>query len=346
MLLFSLQNYRIVASLGLDKLSLVAFGVVVDRGAGLNLVRRNALSHDWLSQVITSKEEEQVRLREDNKARLRTSGTVTLWLQTGARIVPVPFLVVDDLSVPDILGCTFIGDNTHAILPQDRSIRWTDGSVTTILRGTIGRWQPLDWRLLRSPFDAQNAAPAVGGLGRLGADHVGGPGPGVWRLAPVHNTWCHYRHRRTRYCAGAIPSGHRDQFRRARGRPPEEGQRRLHRAAHDRRRAGAPRGIPRDDSHPCFYDAHGRRGRGGGSVGHPVRPHTGAEPGHDYTDGQGARDPCATPGPGKRGRPAGRKDTRTPTSSGGRGLTGCRPGAVRPNPPHAGPAQGSVDGPV
>jgi len=50
----------------------------------------------------------------------------------------VTFLVVDDLSVPVILNCTFIDDNAHAILPQDRSIRWTDGSVTAILR------RPLD----------------------------------------------------------------------------------------------------------------------------------------------------------------------------------------------------------
>jgi len=136
-LVFSLHNYRIVASLGLDKLSLRAFDVVVDTGAGPNLVRRSALAPDWLRQVVTSKEEEQVRLRDAKNARLRTSGTVTLWLQTGARIVPVPFLVVNDLSVPVFLGCTFIDDNAHAILPQDRSIRWMDGSVTAILRGPL-----------------------------------------------------------------------------------------------------------------------------------------------------------------------------------------------------------------
>jgi len=137
LLLFSLHNYRIVASLGLDKLSLVAFGVVVDTGAGPNLVHRNALAPNWLRQVVTSKEEEQVRLRDANNARLRTLGTVTLWLQTGARIVSVPFLVVDDQAVPVILGCTFIDNNAPAILPPDRSIRWTDGSVTAILRGPL-----------------------------------------------------------------------------------------------------------------------------------------------------------------------------------------------------------------
>jgi len=134
---FSLHNYRIVASLGLEKLSLVAVGVFVDTGAGPNLVRRSALAPDGLRQVVTSKKEERVRLRDPNNARLRTSGTVTLWLQTGARIVSLTFLVVDDLSVPVILGCTFIDDNAHAILPQDRSIRWTDGSVTEILPGPL-----------------------------------------------------------------------------------------------------------------------------------------------------------------------------------------------------------------
>jgi len=136
-LLFSLNNYRIVASLGLDKLSLVAVGVVVDTGARPNLVRRSALAPDWLHRVVTSKEEARVRLRDANNARLRTSGTVTLWIQTGARIGPVTFLVVDHLSVPVILGCLFIGDNAHAILPQDRSIRLTEGSVTAFLRGPL-----------------------------------------------------------------------------------------------------------------------------------------------------------------------------------------------------------------
>jgi len=123
--------------LGLEKLSLVAFVVVVDTGAGHNLVRRSALAPDWLCQVATSKKEEQVRLRNVNNAWLRTSGTVALWLQTGARIVPVTFFVVDGLSVPVILGCTFIDDNAHAILPPDRSMLWTNGSVRKIRRGPL-----------------------------------------------------------------------------------------------------------------------------------------------------------------------------------------------------------------
>jgi len=52
-LLRSLHNYRIVASLGLDKMSLVTFGCVVGAGVGINVVRRSALAIDWLCQVLT-----------------------------------------------------------------------------------------------------------------------------------------------------------------------------------------------------------------------------------------------------------------------------------------------------
>ena len=117
MLRLSLHDYRIVALLGLDKLSLDAFGVIVDTRAGPNLVLRGALAPDWLHLVVTSKEEEQVRLQDSDNARLRACGTVKLWPQTGARIVPVTFLVVEDLLVPVILGNTFIHDNAHASLP-------------------------------------------------------------------------------------------------------------------------------------------------------------------------------------------------------------------------------------
>jgi len=106
-LLLSLHSYRIVPLLGLEKLSLDAFGVSLDTRAGPNLVLRGALAPDWLQQVVTSKEEGQVPLQDSQKARLR------------------------------ILGWTFIEDDAHAILPQDRSIRCTDGSVTAILRGPL-----------------------------------------------------------------------------------------------------------------------------------------------------------------------------------------------------------------
>ena len=138
MLLFILHNYRIVASLGLDKLSLLAFGFVVDTGAGPNFARRNDLAPDWLRQVVTSQEEEKGRLRDANNARFRTSGTVTLWLQTGARIVPVPFLVVEDLSVwsswrarssttTPTPSCLRIGPSVGRTGPSRRSYggRWT-----------------------------------------------------------------------------------------------------------------------------------------------------------------------------------------------------------------------------
>jgi len=80
----------------------------------------------------------RVGLLDINNAPLRTSRTVTLlWVQMGAQVVRVTFLVVEALPAPGILGCTLIDDNAHAILSQDRSIRRADALVTAILRGSL-----------------------------------------------------------------------------------------------------------------------------------------------------------------------------------------------------------------
>lgn len=133
-----LHIYRITASLGLFEMSLNALGMGVDTEAGPKLVRSATLSAEWLRQVGTSKEDEHVRLRYADNATPRTSGAVTLWLRKNAWVVHAFFLAFLELSLPVMLGFTFIDDNAHAILPQDWSISTTAGSVTAVLRGTPG----------------------------------------------------------------------------------------------------------------------------------------------------------------------------------------------------------------
>jgi len=84
--------------------------------------------------VLTLKAKKQVRFQDANSARQRISGTVTLLRQAGDLIIPVTFFVVKTVSVPVILGCAFIADNAQAIHPKDRSIHWTEASVTDIMR--------------------------------------------------------------------------------------------------------------------------------------------------------------------------------------------------------------------
>ena len=140
-LLFSLHNNRIVASLGLEKLAHVALGVVVDTGAGPSVVYQSALVPGWLHQVVTSKEEEQARLRHANEARLRTSGTVALWLQAQARMFPGTVLVFDDLSVPVIRGCTFIR-RYHGYLMIEYTHEYLDVGTHTRKPKACGRFHP------------------------------------------------------------------------------------------------------------------------------------------------------------------------------------------------------------
>lgn len=75
------------------------------------------------------------KLTDANGARLLTSGSITLRVKSGARVAPCEFRVANDIAVPVILGCTFMDQNSHAILPSDQTIRWIDGSCTSILRG-------------------------------------------------------------------------------------------------------------------------------------------------------------------------------------------------------------------
>jgi len=132
-----LHNYRVMACLGTDKGALQASPTVVDTGAGPSLIRRDALAPACRAHVTPQPAAATLRLRDANNRRLVTSGHIVLWVQAGARLVSHGFLVVDDLSVDVILGCDFIDDHAHAILPPDQQSRWRDGSATAILRGPL-----------------------------------------------------------------------------------------------------------------------------------------------------------------------------------------------------------------
>jgi len=132
-----LHNYRIMACLGTDRGALQASPMVVDTGAGPSFIRRDALAPSWRAHVTPQPAVATHRLRDANNRSLVTSGHIVVWVQAGARLVSHGFLVVDDLSVDVILGCDFIDEHAHAILPPDQQVRWRDGSATAILRGPL-----------------------------------------------------------------------------------------------------------------------------------------------------------------------------------------------------------------
>lgn len=138
--LFSLHNNHIVSTLGLDKTEWTGTRMVIDTGTGPRLIRRDALPTEALEWVQETPKGAETKLQDANGARLLTSGRVTLSVKSGASVAPCEFLVADDLSVPFILGYSYIYKNTHAILPADQTVQWIDRSCTSVLRspGDLG----------------------------------------------------------------------------------------------------------------------------------------------------------------------------------------------------------------
>jgi len=134
-LLGTLHNYRITASLGREASNLVATSVVVDTGAGASIISPEALPGGWDAAITPHPPGAGVRLRDANGNQLGTSGTISLLHRAGGLCVPCTVHVVASLSVPALLGCDFLDAHAHAILPSDRAVRWRDGTASAIVRG-------------------------------------------------------------------------------------------------------------------------------------------------------------------------------------------------------------------
>jgi len=202
-LLGTLHNYKIRASIGRHASNMVASSVVIDTGAGASVIRPEALPDEWHAAFTPHDPGGGLRLREANGNQLVTSRTVSLLFRAGGLCVPCTFQVVAKLSVPALLGCDFLDANAHAILPSDQAVRWRDGTASAIVRGPnnqIDRRASAS-RVLRMANKTQLAPRSAtlawvrtpwGGLGQVF---------GASRLMTMHSRPCHkYRFQlRVRY---------------------------------------------------------------------------------------------------------------------------------------------------
>jgi len=134
-LLGTLHNYKITASLGRRASNMIATSVVVDTGAGASVIRPEVLPDGWDAAITPHPPGAGLRLRDANGNQLVTSGTISLLFRAGGLCVPCTFHVVASLSVPVLLGCDFLDAQAHAILPSDQAVRWRDGTASAIVRG-------------------------------------------------------------------------------------------------------------------------------------------------------------------------------------------------------------------
>ncbi|GAB0498233.1 hypothetical protein MMPV_009574 [Pyropia vietnamensis] len=134
--LFTLENYKVSATLGVTPQSTKAYFPVLDTGAGPNLLRKDTLPDSWLAHVRVIR---GPTIKDANGRIIRTTQAVTLTANIGKLTTEVDFLVCETLSVPCILGCSFINKHVEAIRPSKRVIDLhdADGSArgcTAIVR--------------------------------------------------------------------------------------------------------------------------------------------------------------------------------------------------------------------
>jgi len=131
----TLHNYRITASLGREASNMVATSVVVDTGAGASVIRAEALPDGWDAAITPHPPGAGIRLRDANGNQVVTSRTSSLLFRARGLCVPCTFQVVASLSFPALLGCDFLDSHAHATLPSHHAVRWRDGTASAIVRG-------------------------------------------------------------------------------------------------------------------------------------------------------------------------------------------------------------------
>ena len=133
---------------------------VLDTGTGHNFVRMNALTEAAQRAIRPGRLPD---IRDANKGKVRTVGTVTLRCQLGSYETRVNFVVCERLSVPVILGCDFCDRYVEAIMPRQKMVELDDGSTVPIIRVPSTRARdavPLP-APLRYPTAADPPAPKV-----------------------------------------------------------------------------------------------------------------------------------------------------------------------------------------
>ena len=129
----SKYNYKIEASIGVNRSSQKVRYSVLDTGAGPNLIRAYQLDRDTLSSLDTSRE--LVNLASASNHRLGTLGVAVLTFTTGTYTMRQPFIVVRQLGTDVILGCTYIDSSIDSIGVRKRVVTMRNGdSFPTLLQ--------------------------------------------------------------------------------------------------------------------------------------------------------------------------------------------------------------------
>ncbi len=113
-------NFKINACVGIERTRGEPVQVVLDTGAGPNLVREDFLPNGWEQHQRPLKV--QFAKVDASGRRLPPQAAIPLVVRMGRTIMRATFFVVTRLAVPVLLGCAFIRQHVRAIFPGDDKV--------------------------------------------------------------------------------------------------------------------------------------------------------------------------------------------------------------------------------
>ena len=125
-------NYKILASVGIDRRPLVRYLTVLDTGAGPNLIRADMLPDHGIRTL--DKKRKIVNLASASNHRLEKEGILNIVVKLGNQISRNPFVLPKQLGADVLLGTAYIDYNIGSISTRRQRIVLSNGEIVKILR--------------------------------------------------------------------------------------------------------------------------------------------------------------------------------------------------------------------
>lgn len=104
--------------------------MLVDSGAGVNVVRTSLLRKGWEQHI---KYVPVVRVRIANGNALQTRGEISLWIRIGSHLAKDRFVVRDNLPLPLLSGMGYQRQNVRHLSTIEDTIQMANGCTLPLL---------------------------------------------------------------------------------------------------------------------------------------------------------------------------------------------------------------------
>ena len=126
-LVMAALHYTVSASVGLNSKAAKATPIVLNTGAGHNVIRRSSLPEGWKQFITTNKD--LPTLCDASGNVLASASEVLLRFRFVNAFYRVTFIVVDNLSCPVLVGTKFLNRHVDAIRCRKGIVEFTGDTI-------------------------------------------------------------------------------------------------------------------------------------------------------------------------------------------------------------------------